>query len=213
MSPSRIVVITLSCAAAYSMLGCGADPPATAAPGIARSAPAVPGAVAFTLSARTTHRLEGSIRIGPQPVTFDVRLGARDVVRAEIKDTLGNVVVSFVRADGSRHVRYNGQPMAVRPDGTVAPESFTKLPQAMRRALGMVPLELACAVPDANPRMMEAAALPYNLLQRSAVPLKAPQDLVHESTCVAPVATSPTGAIAHDVLVRSRLVVAPRRGT
>jgi hypothetical protein len=213
MKLSRLIAIVLANAATGSMLGCATDVAPTDPSGTVPAKPAVEAPAAFTLSTHTSDHLAGSVAVGLQPVTFDVRVGTRDVVRAEIEDTLGNVVVAVVHADGTRHVRYNGHRISVRPDGSVAAESFVMLPHAMRTALGLVPLDLACDASDADARMMEAAALPYNLLQRAAVHAKAPEDLMGQSTCVDPGITAATTSVAHDVLVRSKLVVAQRRGT
>jgi hypothetical protein len=218
MKISRLILIVLASAAPCSMLGCASDVTPTAPGGGASVKPAAvaPAALApslFTLSTRAADHLAGSLGVGPQAVTFDVRGGAQNAVRAEFKDTLGNVVVAVVHADGARHVRYNGHRVAVLSDGSVGADAFATLPQAMRRSLGVVPLDLACDVPDADSRLMEAAALPFNLLQRAPVSLKAPRDLMLETKCVEPGATVATSPVTHDVLLRSKLVVTPRRGT
>ena len=218
MKLSRLILIVLANATTCSMLGCASDAGPTAPGGATpvKAAAVAPSPLAsspFTLSTRTADHLAGSLGTSQQPVTFDVRVGAHDAVRAEFKDTLGNVVVAVVHADGGRHVRYNGHRISVLSDGSVGADAFATLPQAMRRALGVVPLDLACDVPDADGRLMEAAALPFNLLQRAPVQLKAPKDLMLETKCVEPGATVATSPVTHDVLVRSKLVVAPRRGT
>jgi hypothetical protein len=213
MKLSRLVPIILASAAACSTLGCSSDSVPTTPSSTARVEPAAGAPTRFTLSTRTPDHLAGSLVGGPVPVAFDVSVGAHDVVRAELKDTLGNVLVAVVHADGARHVRYNGHRISVRQDGSVAAETFATLPQAMRKALGIIPLDLACNAPEADARLMEAAALPFNLLQRAAVPLKAPEDLMRSSTCVEPGVAAATSSVAHDALLRSKLVVAPRRGT
>jgi hypothetical protein len=218
MKLSQLIFIVSANATTCLMLGCASDATPTASGGAAPVKPAAlaPSSLApspFTLSTRTADHLAGSLGAGPQPVTFDVRVGANDAVRAEFKDTLGNVVVAVVHADGARHVRYNGHRISVQSDGSVGADAFATLPQAMRKALGVVPLDLACEVPDADGRLMEASALPFNLLQRAPVQLRAPRDLLLETKCVEPGATVATSPVTHDVLVRSKLVVAPRRGT
>jgi hypothetical protein len=210
----RLAAIVLANAATYSMLGCGNEP--TSTPAASTAAPTsrvVEAEAAFSLSTRTPDHLSGSLGIAGRSVTFDVRVGLHDAVRAELRDDLGNVVTAVVLGDGTRHVSYNHRRISVRPDGSVDAEAFALLPTAMRRALGIVPLDLACDAPDADARMMEAAALPFNILQRSLVRVPVPQDLMRESKCVAPGAESATSSVAHEVLVRSKIVVAPRRGT
>jgi hypothetical protein len=213
MKLSRLAVIVLANAATYSMLGCGNDRAPTAAASTAPAKAAPVAEAAFSLPTRTPDHLSGSLVVGGRPVTFDVSVGVRGTVHAEIRDNLGNFVSAAVRGDGARRVTYNGHRIDVRPDGSVDSEQLALLPTAMRRALGIVPLDLACAAPDADARMMEAAALPFNLLQRSAVRVPAPEDLMRDSKCVAPGAESATSSVAHEALVRSKIVVAPRRGT
>ena len=213
MKLSQLAAIVLANAVTYSMLGCGSDQAPTTATAAAPARRVVETEAPFSLSTRTQDHLSGSLGLGGRPVTFDVRVGVHDTVHAEIKDNLGNVVSAVVRSDGARHVSYNGRRIAVRPDGSVDAEAFALLPTVMRRALGIVPLDLACDAPDADARMMEAAALPFNLLQRSAVRVPAFQDVMRDSKCVEPSAESATSSVAREVLVRSKLVVAPRRGT
>jgi hypothetical protein len=166
--------------------------------------PSFVGRVQFGRTTWAEDAISGTLLVDGQPITYavDVALGT---VHASYEDTNGNVVRASVHADGKRHVHYNGRRIEVSADGAVSRGAFATLPPSLRAALGIVPLDLACANHAADARMMEALALPFNLVQRAEPGALTPSDLLPAATC----ARTSTSADRSALLVHARLVVAP----
>jgi hypothetical protein len=167
--------------------------------------PSFVGRVQFGRTTWAEDAISGTLLVDGQPITYAVDVALQGTVHASYEDTKGNVVRAAVHADGKRHVRYNGRRIDVTDDGAVSRGAFATLPPSLRAALGIVPLDLACANRAADGRMMEALALPFNLVQRAEPGALTPSDLLPAATC----ARTSTSADRESLLVHARLVVAP----
>ncbi len=228
MKANRIFQTSTLCASLCLAAGCGSAPSpsgsgnqGSSAKGAALVAKLPPAAVLagrarFEVNTLADDHLAGTLRIDEETISFEASVEPRGTVVATIRDREGTVLAVHVKTDGHRFVRYAGHRIAVSRAGTVGPDAFTGLSRAMRAALGLVPLDLACAHATGDARMMEALALPFNLLQRAEPGAVGARDLLPAATCAPRENLEATPAFSSsDVLSRSRLVVtdATRRGT
>ncbi len=177
---------------------------ATASPPVSRR-PSYVGRVQFGRTSWADDAIAGSLLVDGQSIAYRVDVASTGTVHAEYEDTHGNVVRAVVHSDGRRHVDLDGHRIVVSAEGAVKKDAFAALSPAMRGALGMVPIDLACANSEASGPMMEAVALPFNLLQRAEPGVLTPSDLLPAATC----ARTSTSADRSSILIHARLVVAP----
>jgi hypothetical protein len=221
MTIPRLFALLCATTGACSILGCGSASP-TSPPGAGGeqgattkgpSDPALAAALGqraqFSTSSLASDRLAGSIRINQEVVSFEVRVTPHGTVRAEFDDTEGRAVVATIQSDGRRAVHYDGQRIVVSSDGVVSADAFAGLSRPMHVALGLVPLDLACAGASAggDARLMEAIALPFNLLQRAEPAGVGPHDLVPAASCMQSRVNASPGLSELQLLGLSKLVV------
>jgi hypothetical protein len=232
MRANRIFQMSFLCASLFLTAACGGASPsspsssqdgshgssAKGATLVAKLPPAavLAGRARFEVTSLAEDHLKGTIRIDEETVSFEASAEPNGTVRAELQDKEGTTLATRIKADGRRSLRYDGHRIAVSPAGEVRPDAFAGLSRAMRVAVGLVPIDLACAHAGGDARMMEALALPFNLLQRAEAGAIGARDLLAAATCAPRENLEATPAFSSsDVLSRSRLVVADaaRRGT
>jgi hypothetical protein len=157
-------------------------------------------------AALTHEHFAGALRVDGDPISFAVDRDASGAVRATFRDA-DHVVRAVASSDGQRRVRVDDQPVRVAADGSVAAGRFADLSLAMRAALAVVPLHVACEHPDVEPRVMEVLALPHNLLRRSDPAAVTAYDLLDATRC-GQSGDRLAQAAPGELLRRSKLVVA-----
>jgi hypothetical protein len=222
MNITRLLEALLLCASLCLQAGCevatstspsastsGNGSTAKGATLVAKLPPAavLAGRAHFKATSLAGDHLAGSLRIDKEVISFEAAVETGGDVRAAVSDTEGTVLLATIKADGRRALRYNGHRIAVSPDGVVSPDAFSGLSRAMRVALGLVPLNLACEHASGDGRMMEALALPFNLLQRAEPGVVGPRDLLPAATCARASANRTPEFSTSELLSRAKLIV------
>jgi hypothetical protein len=223
MKAPKILAAPIMAALTGLTMGCGVqvDPQPGSSPGTASSARRTEALLAsslalahkarFEVTSLEADRFAGSLRIDREAIGFDVSVLPSGTVRANLRDKEGTDIAAIVKSNGWRAVRYNGHRIDVSPAGRVAPDAFAGISGAMRVALGLIPLDLACAHAGGDVPLMEALALPFNLVQRAEPGTVGARDLLPAATCRRE-ANGASGYSSSDLLKRAKLVV-PGRGT